>query len=248
MTMQQPSNNVPITKTIELPEAGYPMLTHMISNALFPDMLSGNCPWSVDDPHPLVPEMKVVRMFVTGGGVDVYSAPDHDGKACTRSFVPMSWIKIIEEVMPLNVFVEELARTVKPGSPTITRMVSNSLSKKDEPVVWIVGQPHPHSLSGTNMKVLRILVEEDVAEIYSVSDDGNSGMRHFIPMRQIRFAEEAMAPELFVRELETAENDVGDDDLEEPEEPEEPGGPGEPGLPDEPEPDLVSNGSQTAPS
>jgi len=246
--MNTPPNNVaPITKTIELPEPGYPMLTQMISHALFPDMTSGICRWSVDQPHPLVPEMKVVRMFVVDGGVHVYSAPNSG--ICTRSFVPMKGIKITEEVMPLDVFVEELARTVNPnpGSPVIGRMVSNSFSKKDDTIVWIVGQPHPYPLSGVSLKVLRILVEEDVAAIYSVSNDGNSGTRHYIPIEQIRFAEESMAPALFANEMEAAENGNDEDPEPEPGEPEEP----EDLEPVEVEPKPASpspNGSQTAPS
>jgi hypothetical protein len=226
----------PKVNTIELSEPGYPMTTHMISNALFPDMQLESCPWVIDQSHPLVPEMKVVRMFVVEGGVHVYSAPSSGG-ICTRTFVSMGWIKLVEEVMPIDVFLEELAGTVKPGSPMISRMVSNSFSKKDEPIIWIVGQPHPYSLSGVNMKVLRILIDDDVAEVYSVSSDGKNGMRHLIPAAQVRFAEEAMTPDLFVKELEAAENgDDDDDDDDDEEELVEPGDPGEPEGPNEPEP------------
>lgn len=257
MTMPQQPNTPQIA---ELPEPGYPMLTHMVSNALFADMQGKpmDCPhcaasialladksvWSVDEEHPLVPEMKIARMFTNEGGVEVYSVPG-DGKACTRSFIPMSWIRLIEEVMPLNIFVEELANTVKPGSPMITRMVSNSFSEKltkvgcpsckapisvpmpgdktkDDPVVWTVGQPHPFTLSGANMRVLRILIEEGSVEVYSVSDDGKNGMRHTIPMEWIRFTEEAMAPDHFFKELEAAELGGGDGEPEEPEDEEDP--------------------------
>lgn len=236
--MNTPSQNVvPVTGSVMLPEPGYPMLTRMLSNALFPDMTSGSCSWIFNEPHPLVSEMKVVRMFVVDGGVHVYSAPSNG--ICTRSFVPMGWIKLIEEVMPLDVFVEQLAQTVsKPGSPMISRLVSNSFSQKDEPIVWTVGQPNPNPLSRVSMKVLRILVDDDVAEIYS--SDGNGGMRHFIPIGQIRFSEEAMVPELFAREMETAE--IGDDgDMEDPEEPEEPEDPETPEAP-EPSPTAPTNG------
>ena len=242
-----PSNVIPITsKPIEIPEPGFPMLTQMISHAPFPDMPSGICPWVVDQPHPLVPEMKVVRMFVVDGGVHIYSAPN--AGVCTRSFVPMSGVKLTEEVMPFDLFVEELARTVdEPGAPLITRLVSNSFSRKDETVIWTVGRPNPCSLSGIGLKILRILVEEDVAIIYSMANDSSSGTRHHIPVGDVRFTEEAMAPDLFVSEMEAAEDGNDDDDDLEPE-------PGEPGEPEEPELPAVaptetpSNGSQTAPS
>jgi hypothetical protein len=219
-----------------LPEPGFPMLRHMVSSALFPDMTSGTCTWNIDEPHPLVPEMRVLRMFVVDGGVHVYSAPPKG--ACTRSFIPMGWVRLIEEVMPISVFVEELAATVvQPGSPMVTRMVSNPLSKKDEPVVWIVGQPHPHSLSGENLKVLRIHIQEDVAEIYSVAADNGSGTRHYIPIGQVRFSEEGLTPDQFVKEIEVAEN-VEDNEPDDDDEPETPTA----------APVEVPNGQQTAPS
>ena len=242
------SNVAPTNRSVEIPEPGYPMLTHLLSSPLFPDMTPGNCSWVIDDPHPLVPEMKVVRMFVVDGGVHVYSAPSSG--ICTRSFVPMGWIKLIEEVMPLDVFVEQLAQTVsKPGSPMISRLVSNSFSQKDEPIVWTVGQPNAFTLSGTNMKVLRILVDDDVAEIYS--SDGGGGMRHFVPIGQIRFSEEAMVPELFASEINTAEN--GDDDDLEPVDSDNPDDDDEPEVPEvkpeaTPEATPPTNGSPTVQS
>jgi hypothetical protein len=288
MTMQTPPNNnvVPIAaaaKTFTLPEPGYPMLAHVVSNALFPEMQSGsvNCQacsaavavpsdksiWSVDDPHPLVPELKVVRMFIDNGGIEIYSVTE-DGKSCTRNFVPMDWIRVTEEVMPLDVFVEEVAETVEPGSPMLTRMISNAFYRtqqskvscpnckaplvvfvpSDEPVAWIVGQLHPHPLSGAKMKVMRMLIDNGGVEIYSISEDSKSGIRNFIPMNWIRLTEEAMAPEKFCQELEKAENDSGDDvgpedpdDLEDPEETEEPEGKSD-------SPPSPANGQQTAPS
>jgi len=106
-----PNNVVPIIKTVELPEPGFPMLTRMISNPLFPDQPPHReepVTWIVGNPHPLVPDMKVMRMFVDRGGVEVYSVSS-DGRSGTRNLIPMSNIRIIEEAMPLDVFIEELA-------------------------------------------------------------------------------------------------------------------------------------------
>jgi hypothetical protein len=47
-------------------------------------------------------------MFVDRGGVEVY-AVSSDGKNGMRNLIPMSWVRLVEEVMPLEVFVEELA-------------------------------------------------------------------------------------------------------------------------------------------
>lgn len=123
MTMPAP------TQTIELPAPQYPMLTRMISHALFPekDRHRVGCPhcnqtvefdrskqeesepvtWVVSQPHPLIPDMKVIRMFVDRGGVEVYSISS-DGRNGMRNLIPMSWVRLTEEAMPLDVFADEL--------------------------------------------------------------------------------------------------------------------------------------------
>ena len=132
MTMQPmnaPAPAAPAGNVVQLPEPGFPMLTRMISMPLFPDSAPQvvACPhckanisidragakeepvtWIVGQSHPLVPDMKVMRMFVDRGGVEVYSVSS-DGKAGMRNLVPMSHVKLIEEAMPLDVFIEELA-------------------------------------------------------------------------------------------------------------------------------------------
>lgn len=101
------------------------MLTRMVSNTLFPtpQPQRADCPhckqalqidkgveepitWTVGQRHPLVPDMMIVRMFVDRGGVEVYS---HDGKNGMRNLIPMSFVRLIEEVMPLDLFAEELS-------------------------------------------------------------------------------------------------------------------------------------------
>jgi len=105
-----------MTTRIELPNPGFPMVTRMISNSLLPEEGQREEPitWVLSQPHPLVPNMKVVRMFVDRGGVEVYSVPD-DGKNGMRNLIPMSWVRLVEEVMPLDVFVEELAAAESDG-------------------------------------------------------------------------------------------------------------------------------------
>jgi hypothetical protein len=113
--MNTPSNNA--TTKIELPEAGFPMLTRMISNPLFPPPPppSGKASADRDEPmvwivgslHPLMPDMKIVRMFVDRGGVEVYSISS-DGRSGARNMIPLSSVRLIEEAMPLNVFLQEL--------------------------------------------------------------------------------------------------------------------------------------------
>lgn len=99
----------PGTKIVDLPPPQFPMLTRMISNSLFPENgREDPITWAVGEPHPLASGVKVIRMFVDRGGVEVYSVSS-DGKAAVRNLIPMSWIRLIEEAMPLDVFVEELA-------------------------------------------------------------------------------------------------------------------------------------------
>jgi hypothetical protein len=256
----------------ELPEPGYPMLTHVISNALFPDMqaeavVCQQCQvslavptdkgiWVVDRPHPLVPELKIERMFLDHGGVEIYSMSENR-KICARNFIPMDWIRIIEEEMPLEVFFEELSGTVKPDAPMLTRIISNAFYEtqrsnvtcpnckaavsapvpSSDPVAWIVGQQHPRALSGdASMKVMRILFDQGGVEVFSMSGDGKTGIRNFIPMSGIRLTEEVMPPAMFLKELEKVEADVGDD-----------GEPDDPEDPDDAEP-APPNGQETAPS
>ena len=124
------TTSVPALQTIQLPPPGYPMLTRMVSNPLFPDAKSQvmACPhckqslsvptpaagkeepitWIVGDRHPLVPDMKVIRMFLDDTGVEVYSV-SADGKAGMRNLVPLGSVRLVEEAMPLDVFAEELA-------------------------------------------------------------------------------------------------------------------------------------------
>jgi len=113
--MMQPP---PSPANMTLPPPGYPMVTRVLSNALFPPeapavpgVVAKEEPvaWVLTQPHPFVPTMQIVRMFVVrGGGVEIYSV-SADGSAAIRNLLPMHWVRFVEEAMPLEVFVEELA-------------------------------------------------------------------------------------------------------------------------------------------
>jgi len=119
------------TKTVALPQPGYPMLTRTISNTLLPEtrqrVQDVHCPhckgafqvqietpveepvvWAVSQPHPLVPQMDVVRMFVIDEGIEVYSV-SKDGKVGMRNLIPNGTYRLTEEAMPLDVFIQELS-------------------------------------------------------------------------------------------------------------------------------------------
>jgi hypothetical protein len=127
---------VPAVQTIELPPPGDVVLTRMVSDPLFPNTKSQvmACPhckqnlsvplpppgkeepitWIIGQPHPLVPEMKVIRMFLNRDGVEIYSV-SNDGKAGMRNLVPMDSVRLTEEAMPLDIFAEELAAAEEDG-------------------------------------------------------------------------------------------------------------------------------------
>jgi len=106
--------NAPPTTTapsnINLPKPGFPMLTRVVSNPIFSSDPKKDNPvtWTLGSPHPMIPTVKVVRMFVDRGGVEIYSATD-DGSAGMRNWIPDVQIRLTEEAMPMDVFVEELA-------------------------------------------------------------------------------------------------------------------------------------------
>ena len=117
--------------------------------------------------------------------------------------------------------------------PVLTRVVSNPIfSDREEPITWSVRVAHPLIPEYT---IVRMFIDLGGVEIYSLANDGKSGMRNIIPTSKIRFIEEAMGFDVFKEELEAAmyagapvgplSADDDDDDDDEPEEPEEPEAP-----------------------
>jgi len=94
---------------VELPAPGYPMLTRMICDNFFFDKKSEilQITWAIGQPHPLVPSAQVVRMFIDQGGVEIYSVSG-DKRTGMRNLVPMHRVRLTEEAMPLDIFIEEL--------------------------------------------------------------------------------------------------------------------------------------------
>ena len=94
-------------KIIKLPDPQPPIFSRMVTNPILDN--SGPVFWSVGGSHPLEPEggLRIVRMFIVPGGVEVYSVSG-DTAAGVRNFMPMALVRITEEAMPIDVFVEEL--------------------------------------------------------------------------------------------------------------------------------------------
>lgn len=84
----------------------------------------------------------------------------------------------------------------------------------DEPITWQLGQPHPLV---PEAKIVRMFLNDDGAEIYSMSEDCKICMRNAIPINGIRFSEEAMPFQIFSEEIDAAESDEDDDDEGDPE-------------------------------
>lgn len=88
-----------------------PTVTLVVSNPLFPVPNSQKeslepVTWILNRPHPFVPDMKIVGMFINRIGVEIYST---NAKIGMRDLVPMNSVRLTQEGMPLNVFEEEFA-------------------------------------------------------------------------------------------------------------------------------------------
>lgn len=104
------------------------------------------------------------------------------------------------------------------NSPILTRMMSDSV-ENGPPLVWILAKEHPLN---NGWQIRRMFVDSSGVEVYSVSPDGQHGIRNLVPMSRVRLVEEAMSLEVFVEELAVAEEDDDDDDSDLEPEPEAP--------------------------
>jgi hypothetical protein len=91
-----------------------PTVTLVVSNPLFPASDPSGTPkeslepvtWILNRPHPFVPAMKIVGMFLNRIGVEIYSTNEKIGM---RDLIPMSSVRLTQEGMALDVFEEEFA-------------------------------------------------------------------------------------------------------------------------------------------
>jgi hypothetical protein len=133
--MTQPSQQ---QVQLPLPNPNAPMVTRVITNALFPEespkgprgepLLPPGFPraeepltWVVGQKHPLDGNIQIVRMFRAEEGVEVYCVGYENGIRC---FLPTHQVRFVEEGMPIDLFIEELAIAesdddeLGPGDPT----------------------------------------------------------------------------------------------------------------------------------
>lgn len=101
MTMQ--------TQTLELPRPNFPMVLRFVSKPIFTDTGEG-VTWILGKPNPITPGAVIMRMFfVRGLGVEIYSSPQiGEEGGCMRDTILQDRVLMVNEVMPPEVFVEEI--------------------------------------------------------------------------------------------------------------------------------------------
>lgn len=100
--------NQSATKTYNLPPMGYPAVTRVVSLSPLDELKANEVTWTLNQDHPIIKGMRIVRMFDGDAGVEVYSVGG-DGTPM-RNRIPSMMIKLVEEAMPIEVFIEEMAR------------------------------------------------------------------------------------------------------------------------------------------
>gem|GEM_PF-2699262 len=95
------------------------MVTRVLSDALVPeDGIDANGKpippgfpliWASGQSHPLVPGARIVRIYRDpDGGVELYSVFDRNTKGM-RNYIPPEKIRLVEEVMSIDLLEEEIA-------------------------------------------------------------------------------------------------------------------------------------------
>lgn len=99
-------------RTIELPPPEPPILTRMVTQSLLPTDDGREMPviWLLGKENPIDAGMKVIRMLLTADGdVEIYSMPSNGaGDTYWRHTIPKSMIRVTKEMMPVDVFIDEL--------------------------------------------------------------------------------------------------------------------------------------------
>lgn len=101
-------------KSFQLPPANpnFPLLTRVITSPLLPDHGREPLVWALGAANPLdSSETTIRRMFIQDGGVLVYftGMGPQGGAVCATNFIPMHSVRLVEETMSPEVFVEDMA-------------------------------------------------------------------------------------------------------------------------------------------
>lgn len=96
---------------IQLPLPSPPVATRVLSRPIYAGDGTDPISWILGRKHPRMPSMTVVRMIYTPAGVEVYAAgvaPETNEEVFMRVSIPAQDLRLVEEAMPLDVFIEEL--------------------------------------------------------------------------------------------------------------------------------------------
>lgn len=112
-----------MTQTITLPAPRYPLVSRLVTSPIFgdptnPDGTPALNPdgskkraepivWALSKPNPLTEAATIVRMFVVEEGIEIYSIAQNGGPGI-RNTIPFAMVRIVEEVMPPEVFAAVL--------------------------------------------------------------------------------------------------------------------------------------------
>jgi len=104
--MTQPGGDQNVSDPLEFPEDA-PRVSFVISNTVSPDPNNTRpVGWSVGQRHPLIEKMSIIAIFIVPGGVEIYSVSPSD-KTGIRNFIPMHWVRYVQETMPFLTFIDE---------------------------------------------------------------------------------------------------------------------------------------------
>jgi hypothetical protein len=90
-------------------------------------------------------------------------------------------------------------------------LAAAAMPQREEPVTWVIAQSHPFV---PTLKIVRMFIVEDGVTVYSCAEGSSEGLRNLIPMHTVRFVEEGMPIDIFVDELNLAEQDEPDEPTE----------------------------------
>jgi hypothetical protein len=95
----------PTAQALELPPPNFPVVTRVVSNAPLGSSADPPIVWILESKHPLESRMKIMRMFINDDEVEIYAT---DGHTCVRNCLPRHMVRLTEEGMPPDKFVEEI--------------------------------------------------------------------------------------------------------------------------------------------
>lgn len=109
--MTQPAKQ----NTLQLPPANMPLVSRVVSTHPFD---GSPTTWELGKEHPVIPKTKIVRMYIVSGEcVEIYGVTD-DGKVGVRNALPWHSIRMAEETMDPETFIDEIKTAENDDDPS----------------------------------------------------------------------------------------------------------------------------------